>query len=124
MVLEAKRHLLADKGKDRFQSLPVDMIQRGFHRAHAAADIDPNRVGNDDVFRGGNTADWHAVADMGIGHDGDVAVDSRQVGQVFRLLQRVGVKLGQPELDRALLGCDRLFHEGHRLRWQCTISVS
>jgi hypothetical protein len=41
---------------------------------------------------------------VGIGHDGDVMKGARQVGQVFRLGERILVQLVEPEQDGKVLG--------------------
>src|SRR5262249_33757448 len=62
--------------------------QRGAHRAHAAADVDADRSGNDRVARGDHRSHGSALAEMHIRHDRDRPCNDRQRGDVLHLRDR------------------------------------
>ena len=57
-------------------------MQGRAHRDHPAADVDADRGRDDGPLRRHDRADGRALAEMAIGHDGDVAEDDRQAGEV------------------------------------------
>jgi hypothetical protein len=112
--LEAGRDRTLDVVEHRVPE-PRELGERDVRipRAHAAADIQPNRV-RDDLPKGGeHPADGHAVAYVRIGHERHVLKRKRQPGEVACLLERTLVDVGAPDLDRKAF-CRHLVHPGLR----------
>ena len=110
VVLEPHRHRAAQVAEDGAQLLNRHFVEAGAHRLHAAADVHAHAVGDDRAHRGQHPADGHAVAHVGIGHDGDVVEGAVQVGQVAGLVHGLVVQLVEPEEDGNFFGVDHTVH--------------
>ena len=67
---------------------------------HAAADVHADRRGDHGVPRGDDRADGGAHPDVGVGHQGDVTGDDRQARRGAGLLERAGLGVAGPAVER------------------------
>ena len=96
---------LADAGRDR----PLDAAEQRLERVgqlvlgdvelggdHAAADVDADRRRDHRALGRDHRADGGADADVGVGHEGDVALDDRQAGRLLGLADGLRVDVARP----------------------------
>ena len=83
------------------------------HKAHPAADINADCVGDDGTLTGDHTADRHTLARVGIGHQCDMLEREGQLCEMCCLLCAFFsdcFRIGLPDLDRQ---CVVFFHYKH-----------
>ena len=89
VVVAAERYLPADASEQLFAdyvgSEAVD-ANIGLDGAHAASDVDSYGVWHYNALGGEHSADGHAFASVGIGHEGDVVVYEGEEAEVFHFL--------------------------------------
>jgi hypothetical protein len=103
MMLESERNGAAQSRENPTELSGIEFGQAGARHLHAATDIHPDRVGNDHPDGGQNAANGHAIADVGISHNGDMVKGAGQISQISGLVQGLLVEMVQPKEDRDFL---------------------
>ena len=107
---EAQRHGLPYGTHYLLEMAFFNGAKRGLDSAHAATDINSDRIGNNDPVSCQDTSDRHAETKMGVGHDGDMVEGERKIGKIFGLLQSAIFHIVKPELDRNLFAVQSSYH--------------
>jgi hypothetical protein len=84
----------AEQGFEGVRELGVGHVELGGD--HPAADVDPDRRRDDRALGGDDRPDGRAEPDVGVGHEGDVAVDDRQPGRLLGLADGPRIDVAGP----------------------------
>ena len=71
--------------------------------AHSAADVNSHGIGNNGVFACQNSAYWHSLSSVHIGHYGKVVEEERQGGEVLNLLHCRCLNIIRPNLYYSII---------------------
>ena len=101
VMVEAEGNLLSDAAHELLsEHVPGDILRTegSLHRAHPAADVHPDSVGDDGAFRCQHAAYGHALAPVHVRHECQVVEDEGEGGKVHYLLHPVRVHMLRPDL--------------------------